>query len=280
MNRIRKIIWFCTFIAALVLATNVMGASTVDKSSNNLGLKVSASEMHLLSSPPDSVHYFFNKKGKLRLTIQIPEQRQSDRVWTSTYILGVASIASIGILYSMPEDVTNWDKSTMTLNTITSKWYRNVTTVPVIDKDGWFLNYVMHPYFGGVYYMGLRGAGYPWYQSALYSVGMSTFFWEYGFESLAEVPSAQDIVVTPVAGSLLGEGMYMAKKKIKENDEYLLGSRAIGQFTMFLLDPLNQVQDWVRMRGHRRQFLNGTEMNSQVMVLSGGGAGLNLYLTF
>ncbi len=127
--------------------------------------------------------------------------------------------------------------------------------------------------------MALRGAGYPWYSSALYSAGMSTFFWEYGFESLAEVPSAQDIIVTPVAGSLLGEGMYLAKKAIKNNDEYVLGSRAIGQFSMFLLDPLNQVQDWVRMRHYRRDFKQGSKVDSRVMVM-GGGLGFGLNMTF
>lgn len=270
------IIVACLSLSEVIAKNNEYHSLSQDES---IGLNMENSILNFQTYPPDSVHYFLNRNGKLRVTIMIPEERDPSRVWTSNSLLAASAVVSIGILYSMPEDVTNWDKSTMTLNTITSKWYQNVTTTPVIDQDGWFLNYVMHPYFGGVYYLALRGAGYPWYSSALYSVGMSTFFWEYGFESLAEVPSAQDIIVTPIGGSILGEGMFQLKKLIKENDEYVLGSRAVGQFSMFLLDPLNQVQDWVRMRRYRNQFSTGAEINSRVMVL-GRNVGLSVNMSF
>ncbi|MFZ2890098.1 DUF3943 domain-containing protein, partial [Sulfuricurvum sp.] len=43
-------------------------------------------------------------------------------------------------------------------------------------------------------------------ESAAFSTLMSTFFWEYGYEAFAEVPSIQDLIFTPLVGSLFGEG--------------------------------------------------------------------------
>ncbi|NVO99480.1 DUF3943 domain-containing protein, partial [Photobacterium damselae subsp. damselae] len=99
------------------------------------------------------------------------------RLWSQTqsiigYGLGVA-----GFLALLPSDFTNWDKSD---DRLLEKWYDNVTEGPVWDRDVWYINYIGHPYFGGVYYQVARKSGYRQWDSFLYSALMSTVYWEYG----------------------------------------------------------------------------------------------------
>jgi hypothetical protein len=105
------------------------------------------------------------------------------------------------------------------------------------------MNYIIHPWAGGVYYMTARGSGYKRWESFTYSVLMSTFFWEYGVESFAEIPSIQDLIITPVIGSIIGEGFFIAKGKIIQNERRILNSKFLGNTTLFIMDPFNEVLD-------------------------------------
>ncbi len=87
---------------------------------------------------------------------------------------------------------------------------------PRVDEDGVVLNYVMHPYFGAIYYMTARSSGFKAVESFMYSALMSTFFWEYGVEAFAEKPSTQDLILTPVLGSVMREGYLLCKKNYGE----------------------------------------------------------------
>jgi hypothetical protein len=88
-----------------------------------------------------------------------------------------------------------------------------------------------------------RSAGFTAWESFGYSAIMSTFFWEYGIEAFAEVPSIQDLIITPVFGSLVGEGFFLAKKSILKHDKKVLKSRALGITTLFFMDPFNTILD-------------------------------------
>ena len=90
------------------------------------------------------------------------------------------------------------------------------TKPPVIDHDVWYINYIGHPYQGSWYYNAYRSQGAKWWQSALFSFGHSTF-WEYLIESGFERPSVQDLIVTPVIGSLLGELFHFSTMKMSKN---------------------------------------------------------------
>lgn len=166
-------------------------------------------------------------------------KRDPKRLLYNTGLYAGAIVVSFGILWVMPESVTNWDKEKMKEEGIGKKWKENVQAGPVWDEDDWVLNYVMHPWFGGVYYMSARGSGFKAWESFAYSTLMSTVFWEYGIEAFAEVPSWQDLIVTPVLGSIAGEGFFYAKKSIIKNDRKIWNSRALGRFTIFLMDPFN-----------------------------------------
>jgi hypothetical protein len=153
------------------------------------------------------------------------------------------AVVAFGLLWIMPESVTSWDKDEIREEGLINKWEENVKAGPIWDKDGFFFNWITHPWAGAVYYMSARGSGFKPWESFTYSVLFSTFFWEYGVEAFAEVPSWQDIIITPTVGSLFGEGFFIAKKKIVENDHRILKSRALGVTTLILMDPFNEILD-------------------------------------
>jgi hypothetical protein len=120
------------------------------------------------------------------------------------YFVGY-QFAAIAILYVAPESLSGWsqeDKDEYSLD----KWWDNVSN-PVWDEDKWWVNYVLHPYWGATYYIRARERGFDRLHSLWYSALLSTLY-EYGAEALFEPVSIQDLIVTPVAGSLLGEYVF------------------------------------------------------------------------
>nr|WP_315202628.1 DUF3943 domain-containing protein [uncultured Flavobacterium sp.] len=176
-------------------------------------------------------------------TIYPPANRDYRRLGYDTAMYFGVAVAAFGLLYSMPESVTNWDKKDMKENGIFNKWKENIKAGPVWDDDDWVLNWVTHPYSGGIYYMTARGSGFNIFESFLYSAFMSTCFWEYGIEAFAEIPSKQDLIITPVLGSVVGESFFYAKKSILKNDHRVLKSRFLGYTTLVLIDPFNTILD-------------------------------------
>lgn len=169
--------------------------------------------------------------------LSLIKKNKYDLISEKTNYMAFLHIAAAGLLYLMPESVTNWDKSTMSLSTVTDKWVRDVKSGPAWDRDDWAINYIGHPYQGAAYYVFARQSGFEWKGAFLFSTIISTFMWEYGFESFAEVPSTQDLIVTPIAGSILGEILLNGGKQIAENDGKILGSRLLGNISLVLIDP-------------------------------------------
>ncbi len=154
-------------------------------------------------------------------------------------IIFVGSLLAIGTLYLMPESVTNWDKNET--GNIFKKWTTRVKKGPVVDNDKFWLNYIAHPYFGAVYYLQPRMAGFDWATSVLFSFTASSFFWEYGIEGFAEIPSWQDIIITPAIGSIIGEGFYRFIRYIQMNNNELWGQWWLGKLLIWLMDPLGSL---------------------------------------
>ncbi len=118
----------------------------------------------------------------------------------------VYQLAVIGLLYIAPESVSEWsdeDKEDFSFD----KWKENVSN-PQRDTDDHFINYVLHPYWGATYYVRGRERGLNKPQSFVFSAGLS-FLFEFGFEAMFENPSYQDLWVTPVIGSLIGQFWFM-----------------------------------------------------------------------
>lgn len=204
-----------------------------------------------------------------------PTSRLGYTTLSSTLILG-GTLVGAGVLYLMPESVTNWDKNE--IKNLGANWARKTARGPVVDSDDWFLNWITHPYWGAVYYMQPRVAGYSWAESALYSVLASAFFWEYGVEAFAETPSWQDLVITPAIGSMFGELFYQASLKIHQNQNTLLGSRFLGKSALLLMDPVGFIlQDLGLAKGFG--IYNKNELKSFITPTSSrSGAGAKLML--
>jgi len=212
-------------------------------------------------STGDSLHYnaplFLDNTYQTQNTAAYPPAfKDYRRLSINTGMYFGATVIAFGVLYAMPESVTNWDKQDMKENGIFNKWKQNVKAGPVWDDDDWVLNYITHPYSGGVYYMTARSSGFNIFESFLYSAFMSTFFWEYGIEAFAEIPSIQDLIVTPVIGSVIGEGFFYAKKSIVRHDRRVLKSRFLGYTSLFLMDPFNTLLDSFGYKERQKTQLN------------------------
>ena len=163
------------------------------------------------------------------------------RLALNTGVLYGAGFVALGVLHALPEDATSWNRDEIMGVPPFKRWWRNVKKGPVIDKDNPFFNYVLHPYGGAAYYMGARSQGFNLYYSMLYAAGISTLFWEYGIEAFMEIPSIQDLIVTPVAGTIIGEGFYLLKRHIVSNGYRLFGSPILGNVIAYIIDPVNEV---------------------------------------
>ena len=110
--------------------------------------------------------------------------------------------------------------------------------------------------------MAARSCGFNFWRSALYGSIVSTVGWEFGIEAFMERPSIQDIFITPVVGSCIGEGFYRVKRWLVDNDFRVFGSPVLGGILAFLVDPVNEftglwlgnparktAQEKARMRG-------------------------------
>lgn len=194
------------------------------------------SEAMEAEGPPEPVSIYDRPYSLWENNVDKPTLRRN------TLLLFGAGVGAMGVLYLMPSSFTNWEDDG---ESPFRKWWDNVSHAPVWDEDDWFLNYVTHPYAGAIYYMGARSAGAGAGVSFAYSFALSTFFWEYGIEAFAERPSIQDLIVTPVAGSLLGEGFYLIKRHLVENDYNLCDSRALGITVALLIDPISEIGDFL-----------------------------------
>ena len=150
------------------------------------------------------------------------------------YFLGYQA-AAVGILYVLPEGVSGWDEESKDEVSF-EKWRDNVSN-PTWDKDEDYINYILHPYWGAAYFVRARERGYNNHQSFWYSVLLSTLY-EFGFEAMFEQPSIQDLVVTPVFGSLLGVYFMRLRETIKQRNAGVTDVSTGDKVLMFATDPL------------------------------------------
>ena len=121
------------------------------------------------------------------------------------------------LLMALPDDITQWhavDK--FKIPVIRNQYKKSFTSSPVIDNDLWVVDYIGHPYQGSFYFNSIRSQGGTFLQSSLYNVFQSTV-WEYIWEGGLEQPSIQDLIVTPIVGSLLGELTHQATLSMRKN---------------------------------------------------------------
>jgi hypothetical protein len=170
------------------------------------------------------------------ITFTDPRDRHGLRRDTR-YFLGY-QLASITVLYALPESVSGWtdeQKSDYSL----SIWWDNVTH-PRWDTDDFYLNYILHPYWGSAYYVRAQERGFSASESFWYSATLSALY-EFGAEALFEQPSIQDLIVTPVAGSLLGKYFMGVRSNIREREVELGYRKTSDKWLWVLTDPLGSL---------------------------------------
>lgn len=164
------------------------------------------------------------------------------RLWINTAALASAYVGSLLVLECLPEDATSWNRAELQEVPLFERWYNHVIKKgPEWDHDKFYFNYILHPYAGAVYYMGARSCGFNVLQSLCYCTIVSTVGWEFGIEAFMERPSIQDLFITPIVGSVIGEGFYLLKRKIVADGYTLCGSSALGNIVAYLIDPVNEV---------------------------------------
>ncbi len=164
------------------------------------------------------------------------------RLWINTGVLTGAFVGTLLVLECLPEDATTWNRAELQKTPLFTRWKEHVLEDgPEWDHDKFIFNYVLHPYAGAVYFMSARSVGFNFWQSLLYSSIISDVGWEFGIEAFMERPSYQDLFITPLVGSAIGEGFYKLKRHIVDNDYRLFGSPVVGNVVAFLIDPVNEV---------------------------------------
>ena len=186
----------------------------------------------------------------------------------NTATLYAAGVLTLGVLELLPEDATAWNKKEIRDTPLFERWWNHVREGPVWDKDNWVFNYILHPYGGAAYYMSARTQGCSAINSFLYAFGVSTIFWEYGIEAFNEIPSYQDMFITPIVGAIMGEAFYKLKRRILHDDTCLFGSRLLGNITLFLIDPVNEVLGLIYGNDARRNAAFSVRPTAQGMQAS------------
>lgn len=144
----------------------------------------------------------------------------------SQAILWPTSIAGHIGLYIAKDDF-DWSKA------VRLKVYKiTFTTWPDFDNDHWSWNYEAHPYMGSLSYLAYRNRDAGRLEAFLGS-GLNSMIYEYIIAGGTQPPSLNDMIVTPLAGSLLGEGLYQLKK-IMLRDRYL---NTFEKILITIIDP-------------------------------------------
>ena len=170
-----------------------------------------------------------------------PEQPATTPDWKGLrrdtwYFVGYQAVA-VAVLYALPEDATQFNRDGDYLR----QWHTNVTN-PVWDDDDFYLNYITHPYWGATYYIRGRERGLSRWQSFGYSALLSTLY-EFGAEAFFEPVSYQDLIVTPLIGSLIGEYVFSPlRESIRSKPG---GPDSLDKVVLVLTDPLGAANDLI-----------------------------------
>ena len=225
--------------------------------------------MHPVERPVRTIYAFPDQN--LNLSFSHPDWH---KMWINTSVLCGAYVAALLVLECLPEDATSWNRAELQDVPLHKRWWDHVIKEgPEWDHDNPTFNMLLHPYAGAAYFMAARSCGFSYWGSLLYSACISTIAWEFGIEAFMERPSWQDIFITPIVGSVMGEGFFRVKRYLVMNDYRLFGSPVVGNIVAFLVDPVNEVVglfggNMARKYAKERRL----ELSSQPSVVSVAGA--------
>ena len=152
------------------------------------------------------------------------------KIGRAELFIGGVELVGITVLMLLPKEITKWSD-----DWAQDAWRnlkRSFSNPPVWDKDDWQLNYIGHPIAGSYYYNSLRSQNASIFQSFLFATAQS-FIWEYIIEATAEKPSIQDLIVTPVVGTILGESTHLLTMNMRRN-----GFNFFEKVFVLILNPM------------------------------------------
>src|SRR5690242_3773191 len=132
-----------------------------------------------------------------------------------SYLIPAAEV--LGYLFLLNQFDRHYTQPTSTYETNGDTIWHNLTDSKwVVDNDQFSVNQFLHPYSGSIYYGLARSAGLTFWESFLYSAAGS-FLWEIGGETTT--PSINDMIMTPIGGTFLGEPLFRMASLLLETDE-------------------------------------------------------------
>jgi len=160
----------------------------------------------------------------------------------------IFAAGTIGVIATLPENFSMWskeDKRLVNIQTLLKKHAKHISQGPVWDHDAWAINYIGHPLAGSYFYIWGKQNRLDWKESMVFTTLMSTLLWEYGWEAFAETPSIQDLIVTPILGSLLGEGTSYLYNRIQENNGKIYNTKWLGDLGRGILNPISEMNRYL-----------------------------------
>jgi hypothetical protein len=155
----------------------------------------------------------------------------------TVFFMGYQGVIA-GVLYLLPESETKWTAEQRDASL--RRWWENVQ-YPHWDKDKWYINYIGHPYFGAIAYTRARERRFGPFGGFWYAALLSGLF-EFGIEAVFERPSYQDLIVTPVAGLLIGAMLFEPiRDRIRGKPEL----HWYDHLTLTLTDPLGTANNFL-----------------------------------
>lgn len=197
-------------------------------------------------SQPDFYEEFYTQETEV---ISYQLSPKYEKIVTDLAYLQVLAIGTIGVIALLPESISQWseeDKALRDTQTLLKKHADHLEEAPKMDNDNFAINYIGHPVSGSYFYIWGRQSGLSRTESFVLTTLMSTFYWEYGWEAFAEVPSTQDLLITPILGSLLGEVTNHLYNEIVYQENKVYDSLFLGSLSKILLNPIGQTNEYLR----------------------------------
>jgi hypothetical protein len=153
-----------------------------------------------------------------------------DTCYHKNYVKPIVWSASInGLVYSfdriMGKPKVNANPFKAALDNISGKY--------VFDTSLFITNFIGHPYHGALYTMAARSNGLSYYMAIPYNFAGS-YIWEIGAE--AELPSINDLIVTPLSGAMVGEMLFRISETL-----YHSGNKA-RKLASYVINPISIVE--------------------------------------
>lgn len=126
--------------------------------------------------------------------------------------LGELTVAC-GIIHGLGRYVMKEEFSKSTIKSIR----HNLKSGLAWDDDNFYVNYVGHSYQGSLYFNSARSNGHSFWQSVPYTI-IGGLAWEFVCEN--EQPSINDMITTPISGTLWGEIIHRMSDKLIDEREH------------------------------------------------------------